>query len=55
MNFLKKILLHKFTLLIVLIAVSYGGYKAWEIYTKPPLEAKYKFHTLENGDITQSD
>ncbi len=54
MNFLKTILLHKFTILIVLIAVSFGGYKAWEIYTKPPLEAKYKFHTLELGDITQS-
>jgi len=54
MNFLTKILLHKFTILIVLIAVGFGGYKAWEIYTKPPLEAKYKFHTLELGDITQS-
>jgi HlyD family secretion protein len=54
MNFLKTILLHKLTLLIVLIAVGLGGYKAWEIYTKPPLEAKYKFHTLELGDITQS-
>lgn len=54
MNFLKKILLHKFTILLVLIAVGFGGYKAWEIYTKPPLEAKYKFHTLELGDIIQS-
>lgn len=54
MNFLTKILLHKFTILIVLIAVGFGGYKAWEIYTKPPLEAKYKFHTLEMGEITQS-
>ncbi|WP_041960137.1 efflux RND transporter periplasmic adaptor subunit [Sulfurospirillum arsenophilum] len=54
MNFVTKILLHKFTILIVLIAVGFGGYKAWEIYTKPPLEAKYKFHTLELGDITQS-
>ena len=54
MNFLTKIFLHKFTILLILIAVGFGGYKAWEIYTKPPLEAKYKFHTLENGDITQS-
>jgi len=54
MNFLKTLLLHKFTILIALIALSFGGYKAWEIYTKPPLEAKYKFHTLELGDITQS-
>lgn len=54
MSFLKKILLHKFTILIALMAIGFGGYKAWEIYTKPPLEAKYKFHTLENGDITQS-
>ena len=54
MSLLKNILLHKFTILLVLIAVGFGGYKAWEIYTKPPLEAKYKFHTLDNGDITQS-
>lgn len=54
MNFLTKILFHKFTILLILIAVGFGGYKAWEIYTKPPLEAKYKFHTLELGDITQS-
>ncbi|WP_333804490.1 efflux RND transporter periplasmic adaptor subunit [Sulfurospirillum sp.] len=54
MSFLKNILLHKFTILLILIAVGFGGYKAWELYTKPPLEAKYKFHTLENGDITQS-
>lgn len=54
MSLLKNILLHKFTILLVLIAVAFGGYKAWEIYTKPPLEAKYKFHTLDNGDITQS-
>lgn len=54
MSLLKNILLHKFTILLVLIAVGFGGYKAWEIYTKPPLEAKYKFHTLDHGDITQS-
>lgn len=54
MSFFKKLFLHKLMILIVLLAVGVGGYKAWEIYTKPPLEAKYKFHTLENGDITQS-
>ena len=54
MNFLKNILFHKLTIFVTLLAIGFGGYKAWEIYTKPPLEAKYKFHTLEMGDITQS-
>ncbi|KFL33800.1 MULTISPECIES: efflux RND transporter periplasmic adaptor subunit [unclassified Sulfurospirillum] len=54
MSFLKKILLHKFTVLLALLALCVGGYYGWEAYTKPPLEAKYKFHTLELGDVTQS-
>ena len=54
MNFVKKILLHKFTLLLAVIALCIGGYYGWKAYTKPPLEAKYKFHTLELGDVTQS-
>ena len=54
MNFVKKLLLHKLTISLALIAVCVGGYYGWEAYTKPPLEAKYKFHTLELGDVTQS-
>jgi len=54
MNFVKKLLLHKFTISLALIALCVGGYSGWEAYTKPPLEAKYKFHTLELGDVTQS-
>ena len=54
MNIVKKMLLHKFTIIFALIAVCVGGYYGWEEYTKPPLEAKYKFHTLELGDVTQS-
>ncbi len=54
MSFLTKILFHKFTIFIVLIALGVGGYYGWLHYTKPPLEAKYKFHTLEMGDVTQS-
>lgn len=54
MNFLKKILLHKYSLLLALIALCVGGYYGWVEYTKPPLEARYKMHTLELGDVTQS-
>lgn len=54
MSFLNKILFHKLTIFLVLIALGVGGYYAWLHYTKPPLEAKYKFHTLEMGDVTQS-
>ena len=54
MNFVKKLLLHKLTISLALIALCVGGYSGWEAYTKPPLEAKYKFHTLELGDVTQS-
>ncbi|WP_263833746.1 efflux RND transporter periplasmic adaptor subunit [Sulfurospirillum oryzae] len=54
MTLLKKILFHKLSIFIALIALSAGGYMVWKEYTKVPLEAKYKFHTLENGDITQS-
>ena len=54
MNFVKKMLLHKFTIILALIALCVGGYYGWEEFTKPPLEAKYKFHTLELGDVTQS-
>ena len=54
MNFVKKLLLHKLTISLALIALCVGGYYGWEAYTKPPLEAKYKFHTLELGDVTQS-
>ena len=54
MSFLTKILFHKFTLFLFLIALGFGGYYGWLHYTKPPVEAKYKFHTLEMGDVTQS-
>ena len=54
MTFLQKILFNKITLVIVLIGLGIGGYKAWKAYTKPPLEANYKFYTLEKGDVTQS-
>lgn len=54
MSFLNKILFHKLTIFLVLIALGVGGYYGWKQFTKPPLEAKYKFHTLEMGDVTQS-
>ena len=54
MSFLTKILFHKLTLFLFLIALGVGGYYGWLHYTKPPVEAKYKFHTLEMGDVTQS-
>ena len=54
MSFLTKILFHKFTLFLFLIALGFSGYYGWKQFTKPPVEAKYKFHTLEMGDVTQS-
>lgn len=54
MSFVTKILFHKLTLFLFLIALGVGGYYGWLHYTKPPVEAKYKFHTLEMGDVTQS-
>lgn len=54
MTFLRRLFFHKLTLLLLIIAVGVGGYYGWLAYTKPPVEAKYKFHTLEMGDVTQS-
>ena len=54
MTLLKKILFHNFTLLLMLIGACVGAYFGWQKYNQPPLEAKYKFHTLEMGDVTQS-
>lgn len=54
MTFLRRLFFHKLTLLLLIIAVGVGGYYGWLAYTKPSVEAKYKFHTLEMGDVTQS-
>lgn len=51
---LKRLLFNKITLLIVLFALGIGGYMMWGAFHKVPLEAKYKFATLTQGDITQS-
>ena len=51
---LKRLLFNKITLLIALFALGIGGYMLWGSFHKVPLESKYKFATLTQGDITQS-
>lgn len=54
MTMFKKIFFTKFGFLFLSVVLVGGAYVAWEILTTPPVEAKYKLHTLEQGDITQS-
>lgn len=51
---LGKIFFNKWTFFIAIIGLGIGGYFAWDKFNQPTLEEKYKLHTLQNGDLTQT-
>ena len=46
--------LRNFIFIITFIGISIGGYFIWNQYNQPSPESKYKFHTLQSGDLMQT-
>lgn len=50
----KNIFLSKLSLIIILAGIGGGAFFVWNKFNQPTAEEKYKFHTIQNGDLTQT-
>ena len=51
---MKKYLWNRWTFFLLLIGVTIGAYMWWQRFHDIPVEAKYKFQTITQGDLTQT-
>ncbi|MDY0265718.1 MAG: efflux RND transporter periplasmic adaptor subunit [Sulfurospirillum cavolei] len=51
---MKKYLWNRWTFFLLLIGVTIGAYVWWQRFHDIPVEAKYKFQTITQGDLTQT-
>lgn len=51
---MKKYLWNRWTFFLLLIGVTIGAYVWWQRFHDIPVEAKYKFQAITQGDLTQT-